>query len=91
MSFIKRSQLDLDSVIDKKVTKVTIRSSVVHKKSQRSQLDLDSVVHKRSQLDLDMVSFIKRSQLDLDIVSFIKRSQLDLDSVIHKKVTIRSR
>ena len=28
-----------------------------------------------------MVSFIKRSQ----------RSQLDLDSVIHKKVTIRSR
>ena len=38
-----------------------------------------------------MVSFIKRSQLDLDIVSFIKRSQLDLDSVIHKKVTIRSR
>ena len=25
------------------------------------------------------------------MVSFIKRSQLDLDSVIHKKVTIRSR
>ena len=46
---------------------------------------------KRSQLDLDVVSFIKRSQLDLHIVSFIKRSQLDLDSVIHKKVTIRSR
>ena len=32
-----------------------------------------------------------KSQLDLDMVSFIKRSQLDLDSVIHKKVTIRSR
>ena len=63
MSFIKRSQLDLVLFI---------------KRSQRSQLDLDSVVHKRSQLDLDMVSFIKRSQLDLD-------------SVIHKKVTIRSR
>ena len=56
---------------------------------------------KRSQLDLDMVSFIKRSQLDLDMVSFIKKvtivtfmndkSHLDLDSVIHKKVTIRSR
>ena len=25
------------------------------------------------------------------MVSFIKRTQLDLDSVIHKKVTIRSR
>ena len=45
----------------------------------------------KSQLDLDIVSFIKRSQLVLDMVSFIKRSQLDLDSVIHKKVTIRSR
>ena len=61
--------------------KVTIRSrySVIHK---RSQLDLDIVSFiKRSQLDLDMVSFIKRSQLDLDMVSFIKRSQLDLDMV----------
>ena len=48
------------------------------KRSQRSQLDLDSFVH-------------KRSQLDLDVVLFIKRSQVDLDSVIHKKVTIRSR
>ena len=43
MSFIKRSQLDLDSVVHKKVT---IRSRYC-------------VVHKRSQLDLDMVSFIK--------------------------------
>ena len=62
VSFIKRSQrsqLDLDSVLHKKVT---IRSRY-------------GVVDKRSQLDLDMVSFIKRSQLDLDMVSFIKRSQ----------------
>ena len=29
------------------------------------------VIHNRSQLDLDMVSFIKRLQLDLDMVSFI--------------------
>ena len=69
MSFIKghkRSQLDLDSVVHKKVTirsrygvvhkKVTI-SRVVHKKvTIRSRY---SVVHKRSQLDLDIVSFIK--------------------------------
>ena len=47
---------------------------------------IKTVIHKKSQLDLDMVLFIKRSQLDLDMVSFIKRSQLDLDSVVHKKV-----
>ena len=43
VSFIKRSQLDLDGVVHKKVT---IRSRY-------------GVVHKRSQLYLDMVSFIK--------------------------------
>ena len=38
----KRSQLDLDSVVHKKVT---IRSRVSFIK--RSQLDLDSIVHKK--------------------------------------------
>ena len=41
MSFIKRLQLDLDSVIHKKVTTV---NDISFKK--RSQLDLDSVIHK---------------------------------------------
>ena len=53
---------------------------------KRSQLDLDSVVHKRSQLDLDIVSFIKGHN-NLDSVT----SRSRYDSVIHKKVTIRSR
>ena len=51
MSFIKRSQLDLDSVIHKKVT---IRSRVLFIKIvndmsliKRSQLYLDSVIHKK--------------------------------------------
>ena len=35
---------------------------------------------KRSQLDLDIVSFIKI----VNDMSFIKRSQLDLDSAVHK-------
>ena len=54
MLFIKRSQLDLDSVVHKKVT---IRSRVSFiKRSQRSQLDLDSVIHKKvTKLDLDNV------------------------------------
>ena len=39
MSFIKRSQLDLDSVIHKNCER-----HVIHK---RSQLDLDSVLHKK--------------------------------------------
>ena len=48
VSFIKRSQrsqLDLDSVIQKKVIKVIIRSRVSFIK--RSQLDLASVIHKK--------------------------------------------
>ena len=42
MSFIKRSQLDLDSVIHKKVTIVNDMLFI-----KRSQLDLDSVIHKK--------------------------------------------
>ena len=38
-----------------------------------------------------MVLVIKRSQLDLDIVSFIKGQIRSRYGVIHKKVTIRSR
>ena len=56
-----------------------------------SQLDLDGVIHKKVTIRSRYGVVHKRSQLDLDMVSFIKRSQLDLDSVIHKKVTIRSR
>ena len=47
MSFMKMSQLDLDSVVHKKVIKVTIRSryGVVHKKVKiRSRY---GVVHKK--------------------------------------------
>ena len=63
MSFIKRSQLDLDSVVHKKVTirsrysvvhkKVTIRSryGVVHKKvtirSRYGVSQLDQIIHKK--------------------------------------------
>ena len=42
MSFIKRSQLDPDSVVYKKVTIVNDMSFI-----KRSQLDLDGVVHKK--------------------------------------------
>ena len=51
----------------------------------RSQLDLKG--HKIGKLDLDL-SVV---QLDLDSEKVTKRSQLDLDSVVHNKVTIRSR
>ena len=55
VSFIKRSQLDLDGVIQKKVT-IRSRYGVIHKKvTIRCRY---GVIHKRSQLDLDMVSFI---------------------------------
>ena len=51
MSFIKRSQLDLDSGIHKKVTsrsRLVSFIKIVNDMSfiKRSQLDLDSVVHK---------------------------------------------
>ena len=47
MSFIKRSQLDLDSVIYRKITIVSFIKIVNDMLFiKRSQLDLDSVIHK---------------------------------------------
>ena len=57
MSFIKRSQLDLDSVVHKR-SQLDL-DSIIHK---RSQLDLDSVIHEKVTIVND-ISFIKRSQL----------------------------
>ena len=55
VSFIKRSQLDLDSVVHKKVT-IRSRYGVVHKK-----VTIVTFMNDNSHLDLDLD--LKRSQL----------------------------
>ena len=68
MLFIKRSQLDLDSVVHKKVT-IRSRYGVIHKKvTIRSRY---GVIHKK----VTIVTFMNdKSHLDLDLD--LKRSQL---------------
>ena len=82
MSFIKRSQLDLDSVVHKKVS-IRSRYGVVHKKvTIRSRY---GVIHKKVTIRSRYGVIHKKVTInDLDKVSFIKRSQLHLDSVVHK-------
>ena len=90
MSFIKRSQIDLDSVVHKNCErhvihkKVTIRSrySVIHKKVIiRSRY---SVVHKKVTIRSRYSVIHKKVTIRSRYSVVHKRSQLDLDSVVHK-------
>ena len=86
MSFIKRSQLDLDSVFIKR--SVLDRKIVVTPHKNRLKIRyLDSVVHKKVRIRSDRVhKNIRHKKVTISVVykkvtSFIKRSQF-LDIIV---------